>query len=190
MKEKYRSRKFCILLYPNEDKTHKKALEYIKNNYDYAFIMHDKDKNEEGDVKKSHTHVVVSFPNAKWNSALSEELGITMNYIEKCRSLENALEYLIHFNDDSKEQYDIEEVHGNLKAQLKKIIASDGKDENEKALELADFIRTYPIELDEFIFIQYVCSVGMWDVFRRASVIYLRLIDKHNQMVRESKQCN
>ena len=44
--EKYRSRKFCLLLYPLEDETHNKALEYIKLNYDYALIVHDKDKNE------------------------------------------------------------------------------------------------------------------------------------------------
>jgi len=183
MKEKYRSRRFCILLYPLEDETHKKAYEYIKNNYDYASIVHNRDKNEEGEIKKSHTHIVISFPNAKWNSAVAEELGITPNYIEKCRSLDNALEYLIHFNDDTKEQYDIEEVQGNLKSQLKRIIANDGKDENEKALELTEFINTYPGPLNEFIFIQYVCSVGMWDVFRRASIIYLRLIDKHNLML-------
>ena len=185
MKEKYRSRKFCVLLYPNEDQTHKKAYDFIKLNYDYASIEHNKDKNEQGEIKKSHTHIVISFPNAKWNTALSEELGITPNYIEKCRSLDNALEYLIHYNDDTKEQYDIEEVQGNLKSQLKKIMSVDGKDENEKALELVDFIRTYPLELDEFTFIQYVCSVGMWDVFRRASFVYLRLIDKHNQVIKE-----
>lgn len=178
--EKYRSKKFCILLYPQEDETHKKALEYIRLNYDYASIEHNKDKNEEGEIKKSHTHVVLSFTNAKWNTAVSEELGIAINYMERCRSLENALEYLIHFNDDTKEQYDIEEVQGNLKSKLKQIMANDGKDENEKALELTEFINTYPGPLNEFIFIQYVCSVGMWDVFRRGSYIFLRLIDKHN----------
>lgn len=179
--EKYRSRKFCILLYPEEDESHKKALEYIKLNYDYALIVHDKDKNEVGELKKSHTHVVISLPNAKWNTALSEELGIGENYIEKCRSLDNALEYLIHYNDDSKEQYDISEVKGSLKAKLEKILANDGKDENTKADELVEFIKTYPGSLDEYIFIKYCTSLGYWDVFRRGSYVFLRLIDKHNQ---------
>ena len=69
--EKFRSRKFCLLLYPNEDKTHKKALEYIKLNYDYALIVHDKDTNENNEIKKAHTHVVVSFSNAKWKDRKS-----------------------------------------------------------------------------------------------------------------------
>jgi len=178
--DKYRSRRFCLLLYPLEDTTHKKALEYIELNYDYALIVHDKDKNENGEVKKSHTHIVISFPNAKWNTAVAEELGITENYLEKCRSLDNALEYLIHYNDDTKEQYDIDLVKGNLKRELKKILANDGKDENEKAQELIEFIRTFDGHLDEFVFVQYCCSLGMWDVFRRGSYIFLRLIDKHN----------
>lgn len=178
--EKYRSRKFCLLLYPLEDETHKKALDFIELNYDYALIVHDKDKNELGEVKKSHTHIVISFPNAKWNTAIASELGITENYIEKCRSLENALEYLIHYNDDTKEQYDIDLVKGNLKRELKKIISNDGRDENEKAQELIDFIRTFDGHLDEFAFAQYCCYLGMWDVFRRGSYIFLRLIDKHN----------
>lgn len=178
--EKYRSRKFCLLLYPLEDKTHKKALEYIKLNYDYASIVHNKDKTEEGDIKKSHTHVVISCTNAKWNTALAEELGITENYIEKCRSMDNALEYLIHYNDDTKEQYDIEEVQGNLKDKLKRILLNDGKDENMKALELIDYIDNYDGPIDEVEFFKHACEVGMYDVARRSAYILMRIIDKHN----------
>ena len=177
--EKFRSRKMCMLLYP-EDETHKKALEYIKLNYDYAMITHDQDLNEEGEIKKSHTHIVITFPNAKWKTAIADELGITLNYIEKCRSLDNALEYLIHYNDDTKHQYDIEEVQGSLKSQLKKIILNDGKDENVKAYELITYIENYDGPIDEGDFFKYSCEVGMYDVARRSAYILLRIIDKHN----------
>ncbi len=69
--EKYKSRKHCMLLYPLEDATHKKALDYIKLNYDYALIVHNQDLNDNGEIKKAHTHVVLSFPNAKWNTAIA-----------------------------------------------------------------------------------------------------------------------
>lgn len=179
--EKIRSRKFCMLLYPKEDKTHKNAIEFIKRNYDYAMIEHNQDLNEDGEIKKEHTHVVVSFPNAKWNTAIAEELGITPNYIEKCRDMEKALEYLIHYNDDTKHQYDIEEVQGNLKAKLKKILLNDGKDENQKAFELFDYINNYPGYINEIEFFQYACSIGMYDVARRSSSFILRAIDNHNE---------
>ena len=182
--EKYRSRKFCFILYPQEDETHKKALEYIKLNYDYALIEHNRDKKEDGKIKKAHTHVVISLPNAKWNTALAEEVGLPENYFQKCKSLDNALEYLIHYNDDTKEQYSIDEVQGSLKKKLKKLVLNDGKDENEKVEELIEFIDNTTIELSETQFIRYACSLGYYDVIRRSSAWFIRILDRHNQELR------
>ena len=58
--ENYRSRKHYLLLYPEEDSTHKKAIEYIKINYDYALKYMIKIL-----IKKMHTHVMISFDNVK-----------------------------------------------------------------------------------------------------------------------------
>lgn len=179
--EKYRSRKHCLLLYPNEDKSHKNALEYIKKNYDCALIEHNKDYYKEtGEIKKSHTHVVISFASAKWNTSVAKELGITENYIQNCRNFQSALNYLIHYDDDTKYQYSIDEVHGNLKSKLEKYLKNDNKDESEKSLELMKYIEDYKgiLRLSEFA--KYSAEVGMWDVFRRASIIYLKLIEEHN----------
>lgn len=75
---KFRARNFNLVLYP-EDETHTKAIEYIERNYDYAIILHDRDCNEYGEIKKEHYHIVLRFKNAKWNTALAEELKITVN---------------------------------------------------------------------------------------------------------------
>lgn len=182
--EKYRSRKFCFILYPHEDERHKKAFEFIKLNYDYACIEHNRDRKKDGTIKNSHTHVIISLPNAKWNTALAEEIGITENYMERCRNLEGALEYLIHYNDDSKEQYSIDEVQGPLKKKLKKLVLNDGKDENEKVEELIEFIDNTTIELSETQFIRYACSLGYYDVIRRSSAWFIRILDRHNQELR------
>lgn len=177
---KFRSRKFCMLLYPLEDETHRRAIEYIKLNYDYALIVHDLDKNEEGEYKKSHTHVVLSASNAKWNTALASELGIELNYIQNCRSYNNALEYLVHYNDDTKHQYSLDNVQGTLKTKLKRILANDGKDESTKAYELMDFINNYDGHLSLKQVCDYACELGYWDVVRRGSYLFIRLIDEHN----------
>ena len=179
--EKFKSRKFCLLLYPTEDKSHQNALEYIEKNFDYASIVHDKDLDENNIIKKKHTHVVIATSNGKWNTALADELELPLNYIQRCRAYQNALEYLIHYNDDTKEQYDIETVKGSLKRRLKQLIENDGKSENEKALELIEFIEKFPKEIDTIVFAKYCASVGMWDVMRRAWGLYIRLIDEHNQ---------
>ena len=188
--EKFRSKTFCLLLYPLEDETHKKAIEYIENNYDYALIVHDKDIDEEGKIKKAHTHIVLKPLNAKWNTALADELELSLNYIQKCRGLENALDYLIHFNDDTKHQYDIETVKGTLKQKLKQRILNDKKDENDKCHELIEYIESYEGYLRFINFAKHCSKIGMWDVFRRASVIYLEIIREHNQMYVDTQTKN
>ena len=109
---KYRSRKHCILLYP-DDVNYNTYMDNLKS-YDFAYIIHDKDKNDNGELKKQHTHVVLTSKNAIWNSALSVELGIPMNYIQQCRNEESALNYLVHFNDCDKYQYSLDEVKGSV----------------------------------------------------------------------------
>lgn len=176
-----RSLNWCLVLYPEEDKSHKKALEYIQKNYSCAYITHDMDLLEDGTLKKVHTHIVIKFNNYRWRNAIAEELGITPNYLEKCRNLENALKYLIHFNNEEKYQYDIENVHGTLKNKLNMYLNNTDKTESEKVLELIDFINTTPDFLTLNYFIQYVCSIGLYDIYRRSATTFIKLLDEHNR---------
>lgn len=178
--EKFRSRRFCLLLYTSEDESHIKALEYIKNNYEsYAYIVHDKDTNKDNELKKAHTHIVLEFNNARWSSSLAEELGITPNYLQNCKNFEKALDYLIHFNDDTKYQYDISEVKGNLKKQLIKQMNSFNKDENEIVKEIIEMINNSDL-IDVSTFVKIMCDWGYYSYFRRSLGLFLRLIDNHN----------
>ena len=179
--EKFRSRRFCLLLYTSEDESHIKALEYIKNNYEnYAFIIHDKDLNNDGELKKPHTHIVLEFNNARWSSSIAEELGILPNYLQNCNNFEKALDYLIHFNDDTKYQYSIDEVKGNLKKQLIKSINSFGKDENEVVKDIINIIKNTNdiIELEEFAI--NMCNSGYYSYFRRSLSLFYKIIENHN----------
>lgn len=184
--EKFRARMFRFLLYPNEDKTHKVAFEYIKANYDYASIEHNQDTDKiTGKLIKSHTHVVLQVSNPKWNTALAKELGITPNYIMKCDNFNGALEYLIHFNDSDKFQYDISEVKGPLAIKVRRLLKNYDKDENDKVLELLDFIENSNLlEISDFL--RYCCSIGYYDVARRSSNYFMRLIDNHNSNLIDS----
>lgn len=92
--QKFRDRKFCAVLYP-EDETHVAAIEKLKSGgYNFAAILHDKDVYEDGEhkgeTKKPHWHVVVRFKNAVWNTAIAKELGIQPNYLEACANVDTA----------------------------------------------------------------------------------------------------
>lgn len=177
--KKFRCRNFNLVLYP-EDETHQKAVEIIRQNYDYALILHDKDVDKDGVIKKEHWHIVLKFDNAKWNTALAEDLGIEPNYIEECRNLKRSLLYLIHYYDEDKYQYTIDEVEGPLKNKLLSYINNEDKTESEKVLEIIEEIDNMHCFIDYRVFVKHIAKKGYWDVLRRSSGIIIRYLDIHN----------
>lgn len=183
--EKFRARNFNLVLY-DEDETHKKAIEYIEKNCDYAKILHDRDVDEKtGEIKKPHYHIVIRFNNAKWNTSLAEDLGITENYIEESRSLKRSLLYLIHFYDEDKYQYNIDEVKGTLKKKLKSYIVNDDKEEYEKVEEIFCFIDEQDRKISKSYLMRYCTSIGYWDILRRCFAPICCYLEEHNDEYRK-----
>lgn len=178
-KDKYRSRVHMLLLYPT-DESHVLALEKIQASYDYAYCLHNKDIAEDGSIKKAHWHVVLRFNQAVWSSAICKELGIEHNYIENVKRFDNALQYLIHYNDTDKAQYSVDEVFGNLKSKLVESINKVEKSEGEKVVELIQFIKEYEGKLTVTEFAPYCAINGYWAEFRRSGSIFCKMIEEHN----------
>lgn len=192
-KEKYRSKAHMLLLYP-DCPAHVEALEKIKSSYDYAAILHDRDywteKDEQsnpdhksGTVKKEHWHVVLRFHNQTWSSAICKDLGIEHNYIEKVNKFDNAMEYLIHLNDEDKAQYESDEVFGTMKNRMVEILNKAEKSEGEKVVELIDFIRCQTERIKITDFAEYCAKQGYWAEFRRSGAIFCKMIEEHNNKV-------
>ncbi len=193
--EKYRSRVHMLLLYPDNEQ-HAEAINKIPFAYDYAMILHDKDtwteedekKNPDhkaGTLKKPHYHIVLRFNQAVWSSAICKALNIEHNYIEDVNRFENALQYLIHYNDKEKAQYSVDEVQGNLKIKLVESINKVEKSESEKVVELIKFINEYEGRLTVTEFATYCAVNGYWAEFRRSGAIFCKMIDEHNERVNE-----
>lgn len=185
-----RSKVFLLILYA-DDSSHMQVLDFVKANYDYAYIYHDKDTYEEdvetngivhkkGDLKKGHYHVVLRFKNQRYKKALAKELELAENYIEVCHDFKRALLYLIHYYDEDKYQYLPDDVVGTLKSKLIEYCKNDGKTESEKILEIFSEIDSYEAQIDFMVFVKHVAKMGYWDVLRRSSSIIMRYIDCHN----------
>ena len=190
-KEKYRSRVHMLLLYPDNEQ-HCKAVEKIKQSYDYAMVLHNRDywteedvKNNpervSGELKKEHWHIVLRFNQAVWSSAICKELEIEHNFIENVKRFDNALQYLIHYNDTDKAQYSVDDVSGNLKQKLVESINKVEKSEGEKVCELIEYIDSQDMKISLKQFANYCAVNGYWAEFRRSASIFIRIIDEHNQ---------
>lgn len=144
-----RSRTFACELYP-EDNDHMQILEYIKKNFEYAYILHDSDKWENdvldeeenikykaGEIKKEHYHVIISLKNARTDKSLLEELNI--KHIETCNFYAYT-RYLIHLGYPAKYQYSSNQIITNMQLRVNNALKRDYNSEEQDARILLDYI--------------------------------------------------
>jgi len=175
-----KGRRFGLLLYPEEDPSHSKALGLLASE-NFVGITHDKDLGEDGKLIKSHVHVVLLFPNPRWSSAVAKDLGISPRFVQLVRSEEAALLYLLHTNDPKKHQYTLDELYGPLKNKLQVLLLKNNKSEDEQACDLL-------VELTAFLdndphyrvrdFALHCSRTGRWSLYRRSASIFHRMIDE------------
>ena len=107
---------------------------YLKDNeciLFYAFILHDKDINESGEVERKHYHIVIVLrnPYSKMTivNDISSKLMINRNCVGSRKIFDFVLmvQYLIHMNNKEKYQYDLLDIWTNNVNELISII-NDG----------------------------------------------------------------
>lgn len=178
---RFRDRKFCLVLYP-EDETHVACIQLLSlGGYNFAAILHDKDTDDDGNVKKAHWHIVLRFKNAVWNTSVAKELGIASNYMQKCNSLDGALLYLVHYGIEDKYQYDLEAVTGSLAIRLASLLSDT--DESTRALNIYDIIRNSPGIVTYTEVFEKACKSGLYGDFRRMGSGVMWLINDHNTAI-------
>lgn len=188
--EKLRNRNWMLLLYP-EDPTHADAITKLEEcGYQYAAIRHDKDvwteddpefnpeKHEAGATKKTHVHVVLKFPNPVWNTSLSKQLGVKINYFRECKNFDDRLLYLVHLNHPDKYQYDSEEVFGPLKPALEKLLADESEDA--RMLRIVDLVDAEPGEISARSMLRKLGNNGLYGEARRMGYLFKWLVEEHN----------
>ena len=184
--EKIRARNWCLVLYPEDESHYECILRLSKSAYKFAAVLHDRDtwsageseNHEPGEHKKDHWHVVLKFAQARWNTAVAEELGIKPNYLEPCRNMDGALLYLVHDGFPDKYQYDSEEVFGSLKPALAKLLVAD--DEGSRVLEIINMIDNTSGRVSFREILVKACNNGLYGEFRRMGSGVKWLIDEHN----------
>ena len=174
MKKKYYT--FAMVLY--KDSTtydYDKVINYIEKKY-YAYIEHTPEK----DQTKEHTHVLMHFDNKRYASSISKELNVAENYIQNA-NLVPYLRYLIHFDDEDKIQYKVDDVKGTLKSKLQDNLNKDKMTETEQVATIMSFI----FEFDKWLTItelsQFVLKTGTYSAFRSNYNFFKDLILDHNK---------
>lgn len=171
------NRYFCAILY-EEDPNFEKYFKNISENYEeVTYIIHDKDTNEDGTPKKPHMHILFKVGNnARHINSIAKEVGIAENYLQGCNK-KSMLMYLIHLKNEDKTQYDLEEVKGYLKEELKRIINKQ-KPEEDRYNNLIENILNHKIN-NTTQMIQYGIKYGIIEDIRKSQYILCKIIDEN-----------
>lgn len=144
------SRNFHLVLYP--DSTTYDLLQVLSENVvnlkfcsKWAFAVHDQDQNDDGSLKKSHYHLVISckYP-VRYCDVLSKlglpESSMTLPDVNsKTRTFRSMVRYLVHADSPKKYQYEIASISANFDTSSFFDDAS-GNDASSAFLELLDFM--------------------------------------------------
>lgn len=76
-------------------------------------INHDRDTDENGELKTPHTHLILEYSTPRAISTVANLLGVADNFIEYGQSKQALMKYLTHKDDKDKFQYENEEVFTN-----------------------------------------------------------------------------
>lgn len=86
----------------------------------YAYIIHDKDIDENGVLKTKHCHIVaVLFKRKRLKQCIGElceicNINANAISIEKASNIDASIQYLIHKGHLSKYQYDVKDIVSNI----------------------------------------------------------------------------
>lgn len=168
---------FVGVWYPEEDSTHANAVELLKSSKtDYVMIKHDKDTDDDGNLKKAHWHIYIRFPNQKSLTAAAKTLGIKYNYLEPCRDEKKALAYFVHLGYPDKYQYDWTEAQGTLVSRLGRICGDDCEEDRVK--RILEIIDSFPDTVTYRELLDEVLKQRLYSDFRRMSFILTKLLEE------------
>lgn len=168
---------FAFVLYKDSTTySYDNIIDYIRHNWtNYGYIEH----SPEVDEHKNHTHVLVQFPNKRYISAISKEIGLEDNYITPVHFIP-YLRYLIHYDDEEKKQYNPHEVFGPLQYKLLSLI-KNSTNEEESAQQIFNYIVSYPTQLTLQELCNYIFINGFYSSFRRNYTFFKDLLVDHNK---------
>lgn len=181
---KFKTRKFQLLAYPESAPHLIQTLKELQ--WDFIGILHDKDKNKDGSIKKAHWHIYLSFVNACYNTSLSKQLNLPLNLIRKMEPSNEIkfLAYLTHYNSKDKFHYDdseliysddkMLELVFNARNQLDTQIMS----ESQKVSYLLKLIDELEISSMRKL-VEVACYNELYDVLRRSGGIFSAILKKN-----------
>lgn len=179
--EPRQSRTFTFELYPEWSFFNNIVSHIVKEKY--AMILHDKDTNDDGTIKKPHVHVVVRYGGKRLVTSVKNEYakyGMEKRFVDTCNE-RAMLRYLIHLDDPDKYQYNKSEVDTNMK-QVCEGAWNDEVSSDEAFMLLNDYIEQTEEYIKQTALNRYAIKNGLLKGLKAYSSQLNNARVEHNQM--------
>lgn len=199
---KLRKRKFSFVIWCDDKNFQKQMIEVNESNT--AWVLHDKDLDENGELKKAHVHVVLVLQNARTLKSIADQFLLKdqegnncygkINIIDdkkKGKSLKGAYLYLIHCNAPDKYQYSMDDIGGKLKSDAVSCIETYLNGDNDN---IVLNIKTWIDNSDHYIsyneILTYCCDYGYANKLISRWYFWRGYIEEHNYLIKtENNHC-
>ncbi|MBR2786571.1 MAG: hypothetical protein IKD76_03655 [Clostridia bacterium] len=181
-----RSLTFTFELYP-EWPFITTILDHLKTCNKYAYILHDKDVNDNGELKKKHIHAMVKYGGRRTLSSVQNEFfkyGLEKRFCDTCNE-RAMLRYFTHIDDPDKYQYSIDDiVQGNMKSEIE-IAYTDEITPEIAFKDINTFIKDTEGYISQYDLNIFCINKGYLSGLRKYGVHINRARDEHNANYRK-----
>lgn len=183
MKRPYkRGRNWTIIVYP--DSAPENWEDIIKKEPVAISPIHDKDVNSDGECKKKHYHIVLSYKGYKSFEQIDEIARLLHSPIpERVNSLSGAVRYLTHMDNPEKYQYDRSDIKVYGGFDIDSVLCLSTGDKREILKEMINFIKDNEI-IHLVDFTNYCLSddapVGWFEILTERNTLFLKEYIKSN----------
>lgn len=103
-------KKICIICYPESLPD---SIDNVINSFadaitSFAYILHDKDYNDLGELKKPHYHLIMTFNKPMHTSTILKAFNVGV--YRKIRNMNGCIQYLVHKGQLEKTQYSVNDI--------------------------------------------------------------------------------
>lgn len=148
-----RSRNWTFILYPESAPENWRD---IIDDYHIEWIespLHDKDINADGEVKKSHIHVLVIYQGKKSFEQIKEVTDkLNASIPQKCANVKGLVRYMAHLDNPEKAQYDRSLIVGHGGADVAEYLRPTSLSRYQLIGEMMDFVQEQGIvEMEDLL---------------------------------------
>ncbi|MDY2553776.1 MULTISPECIES: replication protein [Bacteria] len=177
-----RGRNWAIVVYPESLPENWK--EIIKSEPVAISPLHDKDVTAEGELKKPHYHLVLSYNGNKSFEQIDEIARLLHAPIpERINSLTGSVRYLTHMDDPNKYQYDSSDIQVFGGFDLESILSLSTGDKRQLLRDMIEFINENNI-VHLVDFTNYCLSekspAGWFEILTERNTLFLKEYIKSN----------